>query len=342
MKEAGGLREALAGLFGTERRERCRRSSKVLHEKVKVLYIAGFGRSGSTILDNLLGGVDGFFSAGELCYMWDHNLLDNGLCGCGRSLMECEVWGKVLADDDVAAIDTEEMARIERGGVRTRHLPLALLPRGRKVLASRLKGYARNLGTVYQSIQRTTSARMIVDSSKNPMYGRVLGTISSIDLYVVHLVRDPRAAAYSWSRKKLQPDRGEFGYMDQHAPAKSSMLWTLWNAASRAFWGRNQGRYLALRYEDFVADPREALTRILEMVGEGEADLPFVAGSAVALGVSHTVAGNPNRFKTGGIELRLDDEWKGRMRLRDRALVTLLTLPLLKRYGYPVFTGGER
>ena len=313
-----------------------------MHEKVKVLYIAGFGRSGSTILDNLLGGVDGFFSAGELCYMWDHDLRENGLCGCGHPLMGCEVWGEVLADDDVAAIDAGEMARIEGGGVRTRHLPLALLPRGRKMLDLRLKRYAGNLDAVYRAIQRTTGARVIVDSSKNPMYGRVLGTVPSIDLYVVHLVRDPRAAAYSWLRKKMQPDRGEFGYMDQHAPAKSSVLWTLWNGASGVFWGRTPGRYLRLRYEDFVADPREALTRILEMVGEGGADLPFVSGRAVELGVSHTVAGNPNRFKTGGIELRLDDEWKGKMRIRDRALVTLLTFPLLKRYGYRVFAGGGR
>ena len=313
-----------------------------MHEKVKVLYIAGFGRSGSTILDNLLGGVDGFFSAGELCYMWDHDLRENGLCGCGRPLTECEVWGEVLADNGVAAIDAGEMARIEGGGVRTRHLPLALLPRGRKLLDSRLERYAGNLDAVYRAIRRTTGARVIVDSSKNPMYGRVLGTVPSIDLYVVHLVRDPRAAAYSWLRKKLQPDRGEFGYMDQHAPAKSSVLWTLWNGASGVFWGQTPGRYLRLRYEDFVADPREALTRILRMVGEGGADLPFVSGRAVELGVSHTVAGNPNRFKTGGIELRLDDEWKGKMRLRDRALVTLLTLPLLKRYGYRVFAGGGR
>ena len=314
-----------------------------MHEKVKVLYIAGFGRSGSTILDNLLNQAEGFLSVGELCYMWDHNLAENGLCGCGRSPMECEVWGKVLADDGISEIDAKEMARIERSGIRTRHLPLAFLPPGREVLASRLKGYyAENLEKTYRTVQRTTGARVIVDSSKNPLYGRVLGTIPSIDLYVVHLVRDPRAAAYSWLRKKLQPDRGEFGYMDQHAPAKSSLLWTLWNAASETFWGRVSGRYLTLRYEDFVADPRAALTSVLNMVGEGGSDLPFVAGNTVDLGVSHTIAGNPNRVKTGKIGLCLDDEWKGRMRLQDRALVTLLTLPLLRRYGYPIFTGGGR
>jgi len=35
----------------------------------RVLYIAGWGRSGSTILDNVLGQVDGFFSAGELMFL---------------------------------------------------------------------------------------------------------------------------------------------------------------------------------------------------------------------------------------------------------------------------------
>ena len=40
-----------------------------MSERVKVLYIVGMGRSGSTILANSLGEVDGFFSAGEICYM---------------------------------------------------------------------------------------------------------------------------------------------------------------------------------------------------------------------------------------------------------------------------------
>jgi len=32
----------------------------------KVLFITGRGRSGSTILDNLLGQLDGFFSLGQV------------------------------------------------------------------------------------------------------------------------------------------------------------------------------------------------------------------------------------------------------------------------------------
>jgi len=64
--------------------------------------------------------------------------------------------------------------------------------------------------------------------------------------------------------------------------------------------------------------------------------LPFVGERGVRFGVSHTVSGNPNRFRTGLVRLRPDDEWAFRMGARDKTLVTLLTLPLLARYGYPV------
>ena len=35
-----------------------------------VLYIGGWGRSGSTLLSHLLGGLDGMVSVGELRYVW--------------------------------------------------------------------------------------------------------------------------------------------------------------------------------------------------------------------------------------------------------------------------------
>ncbi|MBA3432215.1 MAG: hypothetical protein H0U16_12145, partial [Actinobacteria bacterium] len=50
---------------------------------LKVLFIMGWTRSGSTILDNLLGEVEGFFSTGELHYLWRRGLLEGRLCSCG-------------------------------------------------------------------------------------------------------------------------------------------------------------------------------------------------------------------------------------------------------------------
>jgi hypothetical protein len=51
---------------------------------------------------------------------------------------------------------------------------------------------------------------------------------------------------------------------------------------------------------------------------------------------THSVSGNPNRFGTGEVELRADEEWRRAMRGRDRGMVTALTWPLLLRYRYPL------
>ena len=304
--------------------------------KVKVLYIAGFGRSGSTILGNLLGGIEGFFHGGELNFIWEHGLIENRLCGCGAPFDECKVWSLVMerAFGGMGGVDAREMARLQASGSRTRHVPLMLTPWGRRTLASRLEKYTARLERLYRAIAESTGSRVIVDSSKMPSYGYALGMAPGIDLYVAHLIRDPRAAAYSWL-KEPRSDADERAYMNRVNTVKSSLLWDVWNVSSEALWSSAPGRYTRLRYEDFVASPRRAIEEILGVLGEDADKLPFVGEREVELGAGHTVAGNPNRFQKGPVRLRSDDEWTSRMRPRDRKLVTLLTLPLLVRYGYP-------
>ena len=66
------------------------------NDLVKVLYLAGPTRSGSTILSNILGEIDGFFNAGQIFELWDKGLAENGLCGCGQQLTTCEIWSTVF------------------------------------------------------------------------------------------------------------------------------------------------------------------------------------------------------------------------------------------------------
>jgi Sulfotransferase family len=304
-------------------------------EKIKVLYITGWGRSGSTILDNVLGQIDGFFSVGELRYIWDRSLIQNTLCGCGKPTRECEVWSRVLAQayGGVDQIDPQEMVRL-RDRMRTRHVLLMLFPWGRQWLESRIEMYQANLAKLYRSIQSETNCRVIVDSSKFPSYGYVLSTMQSIDLYVVHLVRDPRGVAYSWLRKKLALDKGQQSYMDLHNPVESSLIWDAWNLTAEALWKRYPDRYLNVHYEDFVRAPQQTITRMLDMLGESMGRLPFAGEREVELKGNHTVSGNPNRFRSGTVELRSDDEWKSQMKTSDRIIATALTWPLLIKYGY--------
>jgi hypothetical protein len=306
-------------------------------ERVKVLYVVGLGRSGSTILSNSLGQVGGYFSAGELNFIWKHNVIENRLCGCGRPFRECPVWTRVMdkAFGGMDAIDAREMMRLQASGTRTRHIPLMLADRGRRRLAERLEKFLITYRRLYEAMGAVTGSRVIVDSSKEPAHGFAMSMVPGVDFYAVHLIRDPRAAAYSWLKKKPQPDSEEIEHMVRFSPTKSSVLWDSWNASAEALWRRTPEKYLRLSYEDFVADPRESLERVLELVGV-TAELPLAGEREVRLGVTHTVSGNPNRFETGTVELHPDHEWISTMSPRDKALVTALTLPLLPRYDYPI------
>ena len=96
-----------------------------------------------------------------------------------------------------------------------------------------------------------------------------------------------------------------------------------------------------LRYEDFVAEPRKTIRRVLELVQEEHTSLPHVTEHEVKLGANHNIWGNPNRFQTGLVRLRSDDEWVYQMKPYPKTLVALLTLPLLIRYGYPIVATGN-
>jgi hypothetical protein len=306
--------------------------------RVKVLYVVGLGRSGSTILSNSLGQSGGYFSAGELNFIWRHNVLENRLCGCGRPFRECPVWTRVMdeAYGGTDGVDPREMMRLQASGARTRHIPLMLAPRGERILKERLEKLLINYRRLYEAIGSVTGSRVIVDSSKEPAHGYAMSLVPDLDLYVLHLIRDPRAAAYSWLKKKPQPDSEEIEHMVRFSPTKSSALWDAWNASAEALWRRTPDKYLRLRYEDFVTDPRASLERILDLLDERGVKPPLASDREIKLGVSHTVSGNPNRFETGAVELRPDREWISKMNPRDRILVTALTLPLLRRYGYEV------
>jgi hypothetical protein len=309
--------------------------------KTKVLYIAGWGRSGSTIIDNILGEIDGFFSGGEIHYLWERGFIEGRKCGCGLRLSECEVWSKVLELLDQKGIDKKtasQVVRWQEESVRVRHtfrLVRSRPPSNRDAFDS----YVRVLGEVYSAAAQVTGARVIIDSSKRPSDGALLRFVPGVIPYLVHLVRDPRAVSYSWRRRKAHLDRGAPTEMRQHNPFGSTSSWTVWNLAIEATRRRlDSNETMFLRYEDFVARPRASIEAIVAMIGESTTGLPFEDDTTVRLTGNHTISGNPSRFSTGAVVLSADDEWTRKQSLPDRAIATSLALPLLHRYGYPLRT----
>jgi hypothetical protein len=308
--------------------------------KLKVLYIGGPARSGSTILGNILGEIDGFFAAGELHYLWQRALEQQSRCGCGRQFSRCDVWSEILnhtlSSSPARDVGLAGLLALQRATVRLRHTGRLLRQGNDLAISSQIEPYARAVAGVYEAIAHVTGARVIVDSSKKSSGAALLRLLPAVEPYVVHLVRDPRAVAHSWSRLKLNvDDDGRLEGLPQHGALFSSLQWMQVNLMTEAVRRRGKrGKSVLMRYEDFAVRLRPTVQGIVDLVGEHPRDLPFLDGQTVRLGINHTVWGNLDRFRTGIVSVRQDQEWKIRMSRRDRAVTSAVTLPLLHRYGY--------
>lgn len=298
---------------------------------VRVLFICGWGRSGSTFVGNALGEVDGVFNAGELRGLWQH--WDRGYtrCGCGLLDRECRFWQEVWAEllrRYGQPIDPAEISALQRRHVRTRPRNLWYISRSARAGSAlrSLAPYPQLLVHLYAAIATVTGARTIVDTSKAPAHA-YLAALSGIDVRILHLVRDPRAVAHAWKRRPIEGVT--------FSPAESSMHWLGNNLATEVLHRRHpEIPYLLLRYEDFAHEPQAVLRETLSLIDASEHCLPFVGPTAVQLSTNHTVGGNPSRFITGVVEIRPDEAWRHEMSLPARLLASVPAVPVMRRYGY--------
>ena len=300
---------------------------------IKILYVLGRGRSGSTILANVIGEHERFFSAGEVRYLWDPVVTHDAQCACGRSVSACPVWAEVLQRLDDVSVD--DAARWQREVVKERNL-LKVLRYPRRGRWEALEAYRSVMERMYSTLAEVTGASVIVDSSKRPSYAAVVRLMQGYGLYSLHMLRDPRASAYSWASRRHASVFGGGTEVKRRGAVDSTIRWNILNLEAELF-----ARYLPperrlrLRYEDFVAAPRDTAEMIKSFVGEEDIPSPFVDQRTVTLTSNHAIAGNPSRFSTGELTIKETGDWLTHQRPRDRFMASAVALPYMRRYGYP-------
>lgn len=308
---------------------------------VRVLYIAGTGRSGSTLLARILGQTHGAVSVGELRNMLRYGYLSlprDVRCGCGRVFASCPFWTAVRAElerrlPDVALDRLPDLLpRVDR----IRFLPAIYSPWKTPRFRVRLDEVTRLFVALYRAILDVGKGRVVVDESKDLSLLYLLARLPEIELDVLHLVRDGRAVANSWMRRRRKPERvAEEEYMHRYSPLRSALDWWYRNVVIETS-RRLARRYRRLRYEDLVEDPQERLRQVLEAF-ELDTRLEHLEGNTLHLvEPDHLAAGNPSRFQRGCIDIRPDLLWRSEMPAGSRRVVTALVWPLLLRYGYRV------
>ena len=272
----------------------------------RLVYIGGFGQSGSTLLESLLTANPDVVACGEIANGFEGRTGRELKCSCGKLAKDCPIWGA--------------FARGSNASLNHDALVLTLL--------EHVKGkYA-----------------ILIDSSKTA-WGSItapfrLRRLLGPRFFLLHLVRDPRAVCWSTirlplikTRRKKKPTPIERA-LSRPIPRcfRTATGWWVANLSCELFGWLYPSQYLRLFYEDVASSPREALRALFEAVAP---DLPLRLAEPEAKDNRHQIYGNRmRRQRLRFADVRLDNGWKSEMAPRYRRLAGALSWPLRVRYGY--------
>ena len=138
-----------------------------------------------------------------------------------------------------------------------------------------------SMETVLDALHRVAGATTFVDTSKAPATARAFGKLPNVELFVLNLVRDPRAVACSWYKRKKS-----FSALIKNARDWLNRQQTLekWRPALG-------DHFMAVRYEDLATNPVDTISAISEW-----ADIPIPGSLFVAADRVHIDWGNQHLF----------------------------------------------
>lgn len=299
---------------------------------VKVIYIAGYGRSGSTLLDIALGQYPSIFGAGEVTTLARHVWDGNEYCACRSTVHDCQLWKRVVerwrTAGDSKFITQYCVAQERMEGILSWRRLIGA------AWAGASQAHFRDQTTRLFRVLRAVSGRpIIVDSSKLPGRAFALAALPSIELYVVHLVRDGRGVA--WSMMKPFRQQLEKGLQKELKPKPliyTALRWAIVNVTAQLLcWKVGPRRSMRVRYEDFVEDPAKILERVLAMVGQKGSEVASL--DARMIFPQHQVAGSRHRMQEV-LTIERDDGWEHEMPRSKQLAFSLVCAPLMLWYGY--------
>lgn len=298
----------------------------------RVIYLAGYGRSGSTIFERVLSARVGIVSRGEI-FQFFHLAGTDVTCSCGAALRECSVWGLAYDDFNLSRRGREELQKLER--CRRLFERGGLSPFTRKTAEDR-KCYAEMTTRLLRAIADPSVNNDVLDSSKTAYQAAQrpasLKSVAGLDVRVIHLVRDIRAAVWSGKSRGRNRDleAGSGKSRDFAASSRAAAGWRYANekaAALRPIVGAEN--YILVRYEDFVGRPEEVLGKVAGFLGRRTVP----KGRSTQELTPHQLAGNRSRYDSD-LAVKPDFEWISRLSRSDRALALTAGWPLAKQYGY--------
>ena len=304
---------------------------------VRAIYIMGSGRSGSTLLDRLLGMHPGIFSCGELSGLGRALRSQNEHCACGAAAADCPFWQAVLKRWR-ARVDNHDIGEYEQLRAHMERPNSLLRPfRSRSLTELQIARYQTYMQRLFDAIAHESGAWVVIDSSKGPRRAAALAQLPGLQLTLIHLVRDPRGVALSYSKPLFKDAKtGVQRDMPGRDVARTSIDWVRTNLSANRVRRSAPDLSMLLRYEDLVSEPISRVGQIGGLAGLklGDAIENVLSGIRTEV-ATHMIAGNRMRMEKT-LELRPESAALNGLDLPRQVIVSLLTLPLLFAYDYPL------
>lgn len=258
---------------------------------MKIIYIAGDGRSGSTLLDSILANLENSISVGECHRFWGRFYETDTLCGCSDKIEDCQLWRTI--DEKIKNNFPNYNPKIMRKQVMEiqyfsnfQKIPKLISTPSWKTFGEIVKFY-------YSEIAKTSNSEIIVDSSKSISWAYLLQSLDFCDLRIIHLERDLTSVANSWKKTVNLPE-----YYDKVVlmPKKSNFLitksWFKIKFLAKKL--KTSTHYLFVEYKNLCKRPKEILSEIEKFIEE---DLNY---ENLQNKKNHAIGGNPMRSELSG------------------------------------------
>jgi Sulfotransferase family len=273
--------------------------------RLKLVYILGSGRCGSTILDAAIGTARSVVSTGELESLSDAiRASQNGdqsgtlaYCSCGSPIAQCPLWSAVWSDFSA----NHEIGEFDRDRYNFERLFLSIphATTARLTKSPALERHLEALSFLVRTAAVHEGATVVVDSSKNPCRGSLYALLSDRDFDVrfVHLVRDGRRVLSS-ILDHYHPEEVVSGAPPWSRSATAlyyTAYWAYMNLHSSILGAFHRRKYLRVRYEDLVSQPMETLSSIESFLEIDLSEVRSRVAAGLPLSKGHIVFGNRSK-----------------------------------------------
>lgn len=309
------------------------------------VFIVSCGRSGSTLLDRLVGSHPQALAVGELRHLPKNIALDS-MCSCGSRISACDFWRPLIdaAGHKLEADLWRDPYRLDlgyvMGAVEIDHARQTSWYRFRRSLGLQwievalaagidvrksplLTGFRRGLQQnlmVHDLLREQTRRRVVVDSTKGFRWSVGQYLIDPQRSRLLLLSRDGRGVMASMMRSGK-------------SAAAAAQAWSKYYERALPWLERHvpPQHVLRVRYEDLAGDTEATLARIFAFLGLP----PATPAQRAASPEPHIVNGNPMRHEAI-VRVSIDERWRRELTADHLATFQRYAAAVSARLGYPL------